>query len=165
MDVGCATGSVLDEVRRRLNVAAIGVDRSPPGCALPGVRIVQADAVRDPLPRADVAFCMHTGHHLSAPELAELIRNVGRYCRRFIVMDLVRHRLPLLLFNTFVAPFVSRITAEDGRTSFRRSYTPEEFRAIAEDAVRGSRATVRHTVAPFYVRQVADVSWPAGSDC
>ena len=161
MDVGCAGGFVLADVRHRLNVAAVGVDLFPQRSVCPAIRIVQADAVRDPLPHADVAFCMHVGHHLPEADLAELIRNVGRHCRRFILMDLVRHPLPLALFAVFVAPLVSRIAAVDGRRSIRRAYTPQEFRRIADDAVRGSRATVRHTVSPLYARQVIDVSWPA----
>jgi 2-polyprenyl-3-methyl-5-hydroxy-6-metoxy-1,4-benzoquinol methylase len=160
MDVGCASGSVLAEVGRRLNVDTIGVDVVAQRSVSPVVLIVQADAVRDSLPHADVAFCMHMAHHLTEADLVAMIRNVGRHCRRFILMDLVRHPLPLALFSTFVAPFVSSITADDGRTSVRRSYTSKELRRIAGDAVEGSTATVRHTVAPFYTRQVIDVSWP-----
>ena len=52
LDVGCATGLVLEEVGRRLGVAVVGADINPhPSVAAP-VPILQADALRDPLPLA-----------------------------------------------------------------------------------------------------------------
>jgi hypothetical protein len=92
-----------------------------------------------------------------------VIRNVGRSCRRFIILDLVRHPLPLGLFRPGIAPLVGRINAEDGRRSIQRSYTPTEFRRIAESALAGTRGTFRHSVAPFYIRQIIDISY-GGSD-
>ena len=121
--------------------------------------IWRADAVRDQLPQADVAFSMYLGHHLSEEDLVNLIRNVGRFCRRFILLDLVRHPLPLGLFRTFVAPFVCPIVFADGQTSIRRSYTGKEVRQIASHALAGSNAVFRHSVAPLYVRQVIDISY------
>ena len=111
------------------------------------------------MPVADVAFCMHVGHHLSADDLVLLIRNVGRYCRRFIVLDLVRHPLPLALFRLFLAPLICGIDAEDGQSSIRRSYTPEELREITSTALTGSAGTFRLSVAPLYVRQVVDIAY------
>jgi hypothetical protein len=40
--------------------------------------------------------------------------------------------------------------------SIRRAYTPEEFRALI---VEGTRGNFRHTVAPFWIRQMADVRY------
>jgi hypothetical protein len=120
---------------------------------------VHADGRRDHLPFADVAYCMHLGHHLSEEDLIDLIRNVGRSCRRFIILDLVRHPLPLSLFRLGIAPLVDRINAEDGCRSIRRSYTPAEFRRIAATAVNGSGATYHHSVAPFYIRQITDIGY------
>jgi hypothetical protein len=77
----------------------------------------------------------------------------------FIVLDLVRHRLPLALFRTFVYPFLGSLNAKDGVTSIRRSYTPQEMRCVVDTALDGSGADVRHTVAPFCIRQVVDISW------
>ena len=159
LDVGCATGLVSAEVGRRLGVDVIGVDLSPhPSIAAP-IPIVQADAVRDELPCADVAFSMNFGHHLSEQDLVSLIRNVGRSCRRFVLLDLVRHWLPLVLFRLFVAPLVCPINAEDGQRSIRRSYTPVELRCITATALAGTLGHFRLTVAPFYVRQVVDISY------
>lgn len=159
LDVGCATGLVLQQVGRKLGVEVVGADIHPrPAVAAP-IPIVRADACLDPLPIADVAFCMHLGHHLAGEDLIRLIRNVGRYCRRFILLDLVRHPLPLALFSLFLAPLICEIDAEDGQRSIRRSYTPEELREIAATALAGSAGTFRLSVAPFYVRQVVDISY------
>ena len=158
LDVGCATGLVLKELERRLGVEVIGAEINPhPSIAAP-VPIVKANAVHDPLPSVDVAFSMHLGHHLSEGDLVGLIRNVGRFCRRFILLDLVRHPLPLALFRLFIAPFVCRIDAEDGQRSIRRSYTPRELRRIGSSALAGAGA-FGLSVAPFYVRQVMDISY------
>jgi SAM-dependent methyltransferase len=159
LDVGCATGLVLHEVGRTLGVEAIGADIRPrPAIAAP-VSIFQADASCDPLPFADVAFCMHLGHHLREAELVRLIRNVGRFCRRFILLDLVRHPLPLALFRMFIAPVVCAIDAEDGQRSIRRSYTPGELRELTAPALAGTDATFRLKVSPFHFRQVMDISY------
>jgi hypothetical protein len=102
---------------------------------------------------------MHLAHHLTESELANLIRNVDRYCRRFILLDVVRHPLPLTLFRLFVEPFASEIVGEDGETSFRRSYTAGELNRITASALAGSAATYRQSVGPFYLRQVMDISY------
>ncbi|MCL5743072.1 MAG: methyltransferase domain-containing protein [Acidobacteria bacterium] len=159
LDVGCGAGGVLREVRRRLGVEALGVDLNPPECIRDGVRVLRADAVRDPLPEADVAFSLLLAHHLSEGDLASLITNVRRACRRFILLDLVRHPVPLMLFNAFVAPFVCRITARDGRVSVRRAYTPAELRHVVRTALEGTDAQFRHSVAPFYIRQIVDIDY------
>ena len=158
LDVGCGTGLVLEDVRRMTGAEAIGVELNPrPSLAAP-VEIFQADAVRDPLPSADVAFSMHLGHHLGEDDLVRLIRNVGRSCRRFILLDLVRHALPLALFRVFVAPLICPIDAEDGQRSIRRSYTPAELQRITASAIPDA-ARFRTFVAPFYIRQVIDISY------
>jgi SAM-dependent methyltransferase len=159
MDIGCATGGVLQEIQRELGVDAVGVDvapRAPRNIRFP---IVKADAVRDALPQVDLAFSMYLGHHLSDRDVIGLIRNVGRFSRRFILLDLVRHSLPLALFRVFVAPFVSPIVVADGQASIRRSYTRRELRDLTAEALAGSAASFRHSVAPLYCRQVIDISY------
>jgi SAM-dependent methyltransferase len=157
LDVGCGTGSVLESVGRELGVQAVGVDLKPRHSIHIDIPIFQADAIRDSLPSADVAFSMHVGHHLSEDDLVNLIRNVGRFCRRFILLDLVRHPLPLSLFRFFVAPFVCRIVALDGQQSIRRSYTPAELRRITAVALAGTGSSFRQSVALAYARQVIDI--------
>jgi hypothetical protein len=150
---------VAEEVQRKLGIEVIGVDVNPRHSAEVRVPILRADAVNDPLPIAEVAFSMHLAHHLTESDLADLIRNVGRYCRRLILLDVVRHPLPLALFRLFVEPFASKLVAEDGKTSFRRSYTADELRQVTADALLGSTATFQQSVGPFCLRQVVDISY------
>lgn len=159
LDVGCADGNVLLELQRRLGVEAIGVDLKPPHRRATPFPILQADAARDPLPEADVAIGVCVVHHLREEELVALIRNVGRSCRRFVILDLVRHRLPLALFKVFAPLVISRLNVTDGCLSIRRSYTPAEFKTIIARALAGTGAAFDHAVAPFSIRQVADIRY------
>jgi len=151
LDIGCGYGAVSAEVRDRTRVEVIGIDLRPPSHAR--VEIVQADAVRDLLPRADVAYSLCLAHHLTETELAALIVNVGRSCRRLILVDLVRHWLPFGLFRALVAPFFSRVAAADGAASVRRAYTPAELARIVDSTGAG----YRHSVAPCYAMQSVDI--------
>lgn len=162
LDIGCGYGGTLEEVTRTLGITGIGVDLMTPtqGHSSTSQPIIRADAVRDPLPVADVAFSLHTAHHLSDPELVQMVRNVGRSCRRFILLDLVRSTIPLTLFKIFVAPFVSRIAASDGQTSIRRAYAPAELNALVAQALADTGASFKHSVSPFSLRQVVDISYP-----
>ena len=159
LDVGCATGLALKRIGHVLEVEIVGADIRPRPRLSGPVPIVQADACFDPLPNADVAFCMYVCHHMPPESVIRMIRNVGRYCRRFILLDLVRHPLPLALFRIFVAPLICDIDAEDGRRSIRRSYTPAELREITSVALEGSGASFRSSVSPFWFRQVIDISY------
>jgi SAM-dependent methyltransferase len=158
LDIGCGQGALLLEIHRKLGVEVVGFDLRPAPQSAP-VPILVGDAVVDPLPSADVALAVCLAHHLSERDIIGLIRNVSLSSRRFILLDLVRHRLPLVLFRTFVCPFLPRINVVDGSISIRRSYTPSELRRIVDTAVEGSGARVRHTVAPLYIRQMVDICW------
>jgi SAM-dependent methyltransferase len=161
LDVGCGTGLVLQQIGRALDVDAVGADIQPrPGVCAP-VPIVRANACFDPLPSADVAFCMYLCHHLAPEDLIRLIRNVGRYCRRFILLDLVRHPLPLALFRGFVAPLICEIDALDGQRSIRRSYTRVELSGVTAAALAGSPGRFSSSLMPFWLRQVVDISYGA----
>jgi hypothetical protein len=155
----CNRGGVLRDIANQLCVEVVGVDLSLPVRTDAKIPIVRANAVRDSLPAADVAFSMYLGHHLTEHDLIGLIRNVGRHCLRFILLDLVRHPLPLVLFRLLIAPFVSRIVVADGLLSIRRAYTPAELGKLTREALTGTGAQFRHSVAPFYMRQVLDISY------
>jgi SAM-dependent methyltransferase len=159
LDIGCGRGELLLEIQRKIGVETVGVDVRVTGTSHAGVPIIQADAVRDPLPACDVALAVCVAHHLTDEHLVELIRNVGRSCRRFVILDLVRHPLPLLLFRCFVAPFVHWVNAADGVSSIRRSYTPAELESLVRLALQGSAGTYRHSVGPLYIRQIVDISY------
>ncbi len=158
LDIGCGHGALLEDIRARLDVDVIGFDLRPAPASCP-VPILTGNAAIDPLPAADVAICVCMLHHLSRPDAVALIRNASRSCRRLIILDLVRHGIPLALFRMFLSPFLHRINAADGITSIQRSFTSGEMRALVDEAVRGSMARVRHTVAPLYIRQIVDIEW------
>jgi 2-polyprenyl-3-methyl-5-hydroxy-6-metoxy-1,4-benzoquinol methylase len=158
LDIGCGQGALLEQIRRKLGVDVIGFDLRP-APASGNVPILTGNAAVDPLPSADVAISVCLIHHLSEAEVVSLIRNVSKSCRRLILLDLVRHWIPLALFRVFMSPFLHRINAADGITSIKRAYTPGELRNMVKEAVRGSNARIVHTVAPFYIRQVIDVSF------
>jgi SAM-dependent methyltransferase len=159
LDVGCGGGGLLAEIRTRLGAEVIGVDLRPPAIGPDGVPIVAADAVRDPLPVCDAAVGVMLAHHLTDADLVGLIRNVGRYCRRLILLDPVRHPLPLALFRFGMYPFLNRINARDGVRSVERSFTPAEFRSLAARAIDGTSSRFTHRVAPFLIRQVLDITF------
>lgn len=159
LDIGCGNGELLDEIRRQMHVDVAGIELIPPGRNVFDVPIVRADATRERLPEADVAVCLLVIHHLSKDEIMALVRNAGRSLRRLIILDLVRHWLPLALFSVFLSPVLMRAVAADGRQSIRRAYTPPELRAIVEGALAGTGARIVHTVTRFRSRQMIDIMW------
>jgi 2-polyprenyl-3-methyl-5-hydroxy-6-metoxy-1,4-benzoquinol methylase len=158
LDIGCGIGLVLKDLRQKTGTEVFGADIRPQLSHAASIPIVRADARYDRLPVADVAFCMHLVHHLCEGDVVKLIRNVGRYCRRFILLDSVRHPLPLTLFRIFLAPLVCSIDAKDGQKSIRRSYSPAELGRITAAAL-GNTGVFRLTVAPLYIRQIIDISY------
>jgi SAM-dependent methyltransferase len=158
LDIGCGDGGLLLQIRKELRVDVIGVELRAPSPNLTTVPIVEANAVRAPLPDSDVAVAVCVAHHLSEADYIELIRNVGRFCRRFVILDLVRHRLPLALFG-LVCPLIHPVNAQDGRRSIRRSYTKREMSAVVTRALEGTQARFRHSVAPLHMRQIVDISY------
>ncbi len=159
LDIGCGAGGLLLEIRKKLRADVIGVELRAPSPNLTTITIVEANAVRSALPDSDVAVAVCVAHHLSEADYVELIRNVGRYCRRFVILDLVRHRLPLTLFCLAVCPLIHPVNAADGRRSIRRAYTPLEMRAVVNRALEGTCARFRHSVAPLYMRQIVDITY------
>ncbi len=155
LDIGCGGGALLEYLHRRMNVEVIGVDQKPPANA--AVPILRIDAVTEKLPEADVAVCTLTAHHLTPEQIVALIRNVSRSCRRFIIHDLIRHPLPLVLFSVFLAPLVGREVAADGRLSIRRAYTPEEFAGMTRTALTGINGSFTTDVSPLRSRQIIDI--------
>jgi SAM-dependent methyltransferase len=157
LDVGCGRGGLLKAVTERLGVQGVGIDLSPAGTN--PIPILAADATRDHLPPADVAYSAYVAHHLTDVDLCRMIRNVGRSCRRLILLDVVRSWMPFALFSAFIAPLVSPVTAADGETSIRRAYSPSELKTLVAEALTGTGATFQHSVSAFGVRQVADITY------
>jgi SAM-dependent methyltransferase len=155
LDAGCGYGGMLQEVRERLGMEVIGVDLHP-APNLPGVPILQRDVIRDNLPEADAVISVCMAHHLSEADVAAMIRNIGRCARYLILLDLVRHPLPLALYRAFVAPLVHPVNAVDGALSVQRAFTPRELDQIARTA---AGPHFRHSVAPLYIRQIIEIDF------
>lgn len=158
LDIGCGDGELLHAIRDALGVHVLGVDLRAPRRNKFDVPITEADATRDLLPEADVAVCVTVFHHLAEAEIVALIRNAARSVHRLIILDLVRHWLPLALFSV-MSPLFMRIVAVDGCRSIRRAYTPGELRQIIQRAIAGSRASLVHSVTPLRSRQMIDITW------
>jgi SAM-dependent methyltransferase len=155
LDIGCGGGALLAYLRDRMGVEVIGVDQKPGHTA--NVPIIAADAIRDPLPEADVAVSSLVAHHLTPDENIALIQNVARSCRRFVILDLIRHPMPLVLFSIFICPLIGKEAAVDGRQSIRRAFTPEEFGKLVQTSLAGTRGTFAIDVPPLLSRQVVDI--------
>lgn len=159
LDIGCGHGAFLAYLREKLDVDVVGVDLEAPARPIYDVPIMIADATCDPMPQADVAVSLLTLHHMTPEGIVQLFRNAGRSCHRLIVLDLVRHPLPLVLFSLFVSPFVHRIAAIDGRQSIRRAFTPPEMRALIEKALDGTGARWKHQVSPYRANQIIEIEY------
>jgi 2-polyprenyl-3-methyl-5-hydroxy-6-metoxy-1,4-benzoquinol methylase len=157
IDIGCGGGALLEYLRQRMGVEVTGIDLKPPDHAQ--VPIIAADAVTARLPEADVAVCSLVAHHLTPEQNVALIRNVGRSCGRFIVHDLIRHRMPFVLFTVFLCPLIGREAAVDGRQSIRRAFTPDEFGEMVTTALTGTAATFTIDVSRFLSRQIIDIRY------
>ena len=157
LDIGCGGGALLDYLRRRMGVEVIGVDQKPGHTT--DVPIIAADATTDRLPEADVAVSSLVAHHLTPEENIALIGNVGRSCRRFVILDLIRHPMPLVLFSVFICPLIGKEAAADGRQSIRRAFTPEEFAELVRTALVGTKGTFRIDVPRFLSRQIVDIRY------
>lgn len=157
LDIGCGQGALLEQIRSEMGVEVIGFDLRPaPSVSIP---IMTGNAAIDPLPAADVALAVCLVHHLSESDVILMIRNARKSCRRLILLDLVRHWVPLTLFRLFMSPFLHRINSADGITSIKRAFTPQELREIAQQALKGMDARIEHTVSPFYIRQIVDIEF------
>ncbi len=157
LDIGCGGGALLEYLQEHLGVEVVGIDQKPPDNA--NVPIVAADAVSERLPDADIAVCSLLAHHLTPQQNIALICNVGRSCRRFVIQDLIRHPMPLVLFTLFICPLIGKEAAVDGRQSIRRAFTPEEFKDLVRTALAGSSATFTTDVSPFLSRQIIDIRY------
>jgi SAM-dependent methyltransferase len=155
LDIGCGGGDLLAFLRRRMGVEVMGIDLKPGHQN--GVPVIAADATRECLPEADVAISSLVAHHLTPEQNIALIRNVGRSCRRFLILDLIRHPLPLALFSIFLCPLIGHEAAADGRQSIRRAFTPEEFSELVHEALRGTSGTFSVDVPPLLSRQIIDI--------
>ncbi len=160
LDIGCGDGAILRHIKRALpNITVRGVELYLDTVPISNIPITEANAVSDPLPETDTALAILMIHHLTPQQVQSMVRNVGRYCRRLIILDLVRHPLPLILFSMFIAPLLHPINAADGKLSIRRAYTPKELRTLISDALQDQGASIKHSVHPLRFRQIIDIRY------
>lgn len=159
LDIGCGEGALLAEIRDTLGAQVIGVDLYADPAHTYGVEIIAGDATSIPLPHSDVAISLLTIHHLTEEQIVALVKNVGRSSKRFLIVDLVRHPLPLALFSIFLRPFLNPLVLLDGQQSIRRAYTPDELRALVVEGLTGTDAIFEQWVSPIYGKQVIDISY------
>ncbi len=144
-DIPRALGRIL--ARRRIAVAAIGIDRHPaaaPLAAANGVPTAVGDGFDLPFPdrSIDVVLISQVAHHFSADGVRALAREASRVARLGVVLaDLNRSRLAQFGFQlgSRLLGF-DRVTRLDGVTSLARGFRPAQLTALLASA--GVVATV-----------------------
>lgn len=111
-------------------------------CSADGVRFLRLDGTRLPLrpDSVDIAYSSLTLHHLEEPEADAFLRELERVSRiGWALVDLRRSRLVQATVGLLASTAWRRAaySRADGPVSVRRSFTPEEIRALL------SRAGVR----------------------
>jgi SAM-dependent methyltransferase len=153
LDVGAGSGAFarrlaegLSNGRRRARVVALDLQwrhlASGRRTTSAG-RAVAADAFTLPFPDGCFDWVVSTlfFHHFSPEENIRLLRSLAGAARGgFAVLDLARHYLPLAFVSVAGRLlFESPVSVHDGKASVRQAYTAPEARAIALQAVPGSR--------------------------
>jgi SAM-dependent methyltransferase len=103
------------------------------------VRVVQGDGLCLPFADStfDVAYTVLTLHHFREAAAVTVIREMARVARRLVVVNDLERNLGAWLGARALAVSVwrgNRITRHDGPLSVRRSFTPGELMALAEQA-------------------------------
>ncbi len=138
----------LDLSIRACDVSPRAVEwaRARAECAELAIEILQADALRDPLPEADVVTCSLFLHHLSEDDASRLLRRLAGAARRLLLVgDLRRSRWSTLLCGTFPRLLTtSRVVHVDAVRSARAAFTVAELRDLAARAgLEGARVVPR----------------------
>ncbi|HXM67235.1 MAG TPA: methyltransferase domain-containing protein [Candidatus Acidoferrum sp.] len=125
---------------------------------------IVADALS--LPFADGAFdlvsCSLFAHHLNSQQLAEFAREGLRVSRRaLLINDLIRHPLHLALVYASYPIMCNRVAWLDGLTSVRRSYVPDEIRAMLAATFSPE---VRSEISCNYLYRMGVIVWKEGED-
>lgn len=157
LDVACGGGDValgIEALARRDGVvvelhgcdaSSVAVARARERAAKAGsaARFSRLDALRDPLPPADVVYSTLFLHHLDECDAERLLGHMAAAARRMVVVqDLDRSLaglwLAMLGVNLLTRSKVARV---DGPRSVRAAYRPDEALALARRA--GLQARVR----------------------
>jgi ubiquinone/menaquinone biosynthesis C-methylase UbiE len=160
LDVASASGDIpvmaLNQLRNRgIELQVTLLDRA--ASHMNGsFRAVVGDALA--LPFADESFdvvsCSLFAHHLEPDELRQFAREALRIARSAVLINDLRRNLLHLAFVYAALPLFSRLTRHDAPISIRRSYTPEEMRAILSEAHPGEIEIHRH-----YFFRIGLIAW------
>ena len=159
IDVGGGTAAFAVRLarwarRNGRNVRVVVVDRDPTTLRLacqaaagyPEILLVRGDAAALPCREraVDIVISALTLHHLEPAQAAVGLREMTAAARiGVIVNDLLRRRLSLgLVWLVTRLLGCHPISRHDGPLSVRRSYSPDELRALAEQA--GARRLTIH---------------------
>jgi ubiquinone/menaquinone biosynthesis C-methylase UbiE len=99
-------------------------------------RALVADALSLPFRDGsfDLVSCSLFAHHLQPEELARFATEASRVSRcAVLINDLIRHPLHLALVYAGFPIMRSYVSRVDGVASVKRSYTPDELRAIVQN--------------------------------
>ena len=150
LDVATGAGDVPLDLWRRAkkakvqadfigcDVSQIAIDHAADRAAeeRTDLRLFRHDAVRDPLPeRYDLVVCSLFLHHLSESEATAVLRHMRDAADVVAVNDLARSRLNYALV-WIATRLLSRspVVHFDGPASVQSAFTPNEAKALAEQA-------------------------------
>ncbi len=103
----------------------------------------------------DLVSCALFLHHLEPNEIATFMREALRVARLAVLInDLRRSTIHLALIYAGFPTFRSRLTRRDGVASVRRSYTPNELRAILK-----STHAARVEIQSHYLYRMGAIAW------
>ena len=132
VEVGAGSGSLAPWLQARLaqhghQVEVLATDR----VAAPGVR--RLDALRGPLPEADIYFSNLFLHHLPDDKLSRMLQRQAAACRVGLAhFDLHRHALHYYPAAALIqVARLPRINLVDGLRSIQQGYTRVELQALA----------------------------------
>jgi ubiquinone/menaquinone biosynthesis C-methylase UbiE len=166
LEVAAGLGEVPEIVRKNLSRRGITLDITLLDLAqthLPnGNRSVVGNALA--LPFRDEAFdlicCNLFTHHLKPLQVQQFIREGLRVSRvGVLINDLVRHRIHMALAFAGYPLMLNRVAWLDGMTSVRRSYTPQEMRAMIFAETSGDNSPAREETSRHYLYRMGVTVW------
>ncbi|WP_373427155.1 class I SAM-dependent methyltransferase [Arthrobacter sp. B3I4] len=145
LDIGCGGGDVPVQLSRwaerdGLRLEITGIDPDPRAAAFAARRSRSGVVFRRQTStellaageRYDVVVSNHVLHHLSPEVLPRFLAESAALSTGAVLHnDLRRSAAAFALFSVGALPFRGSYIRQDGLTSIRRSYTPDELRAAA----------------------------------
>lgn len=150
VDVGCGYGDTLRHIdawaaKRGIAISLTGIDSNPDAiraakqATQPVQRIewIVGDVLSNSLTgNIDIVICSLLTHHLSNPQIVQLLRWMEQTARRgWFINDLHRQPVPYHLFR-FMARFTNwhPFVKYDGPVSIRRSFVEEDWKNLCAAA-------------------------------